>query len=778
MICKICQSESPKFASARILEKYDVDYFQCANCGFVQTEDPFWLEEAYSEPIANSDVGLVYRNTYLSNVTENLIYNLFNHNAKFVDYGAGYGLFVRTMRDKGFNFYWHDKYCENIFAKGFLAEKPENKVYEVVTAFEVFEHLVNPLTEIESILDFSRNILFSTELLPDTNPKPNEWWYYALLEGQHISLYTTKALSIIAEKFKLNLYSNGSSLHLLTQKQISPLIFERLLRYKTQDIKKESLLERDYLKAIGKLDDSDNIYISSDEGGETLSNISVITEFKIVIDGVFFQLYKTGIARVWRSLLQEWAEDSFSKYIVVLDRAGTAPKIPGIKYRTISLYNYNATDADREMLQQVCEEEGADLFISTYYTTPLSTPSVFMAYDMIPEVLGGNFDEPMWQEKHYGIRHASSYISISKNTACDLVKFFPQIPSNLVTVAHCGVANNFSPASLEEVNCFKTKYGISKPYFLLVGAGSGYKNANLFFQAFAKLDSRQGFEIVCTGSGILLSPEFRAFTWGSTVHMLQLSDEELRLAYSGAIALVYPSKYEGFGMPVLEAIASACPVITCPNSSIPEVAGSAALYVNDDDVDGLADALCEVQKPKVRDSLIAAGLEQAKNFSWSKMAKIVSSALIQATLLRLNLKDINLIVFPDWSQLEEFLGLELVELVRAIATHPDKSKMTLLVDSSNISDEDANLVLSSVAMNLLMEEDLDVSDGPEISLIGQLSEIQWSVLMPRLNGRIILDNENKEAIAQIAFPNIPSFQINSFCNKNLVPLESGGWELK
>ena len=479
----------------------------------------------------------------------------------------------------------------------------------------------------------------------------------------------------------------------------------------------------------------------------------------IVIDGVFFQLYGTGIARVWRSLLEEWAVSAFAEHIVVFDRAGTAPKIPGIKYRTVSPYDYASTDEDREMLQQVCDEEGADLFISTYYTTPLSTPSVFMAYDMIPEVLGANFDEPMWQEKHRGIRHASAYISISENTACDLVKFFPQIPSNLVTVAHCGVAKNFSPASLEEVSCFKTKYGISKPYFILVGAGSNYKNANLFFQAFAKLYSKQGFEIICTGSGILLSPEFRACTSGSAVHMLQLTDQELRVAYSGAVALVYPSKYEGFGMPVLEAIACACPVITCQNSSLPEVAGEAALYVNDDDIDGLADALCEVQKPEVRNSLIAAGLEQAKKFSWSKMAKIVSSALIEATLLRLNLKDINLIIFPNWSQIEESLSLELIQVVRDIATHPNKHKMTLLVDTTDISQEDANLALSSIAMNLLMEEDLDVSDGPEISLIGYLSEMQWSALIPRIYGLIVLENENKQAIAHSKVEILPIFQV-------------------
>ncbi|MCC3529438.1 MAG: class I SAM-dependent methyltransferase [Microcoleus sp. PH2017_22_RUC_O_B] len=478
----------------------------------------------------------------------------------------------------------------------------------------------------------------------------------------------------------------------------------------------------------------------------------------ILIDGVFFQLYRTGIARVWNSLLEEWAKDGFCQHIILLDRAGTAPKIVGIRYLTIPAYNYETTDADREMLQQICDREGADLFISTYYTTPLSTPSVFMAYDMIPEVLGANFDEPMWREKHHAIRHASAYISISENTACDLVKFFPQITSNLVTVAHCGVANNFSPASKEEVNCFKTKYGISKPYFILVGAGSNYKNAPLFFQAFAKLYTRQGFEIICTGSGLLLNSELRACTSGSVVHTLQLSDEELTVAYSGATALVYPSKYEGFGMPVLEAIACACPVITCPNSSLPEVAGAAALYVNDDDIDGLADALCEVQKPTVRNSLITAGLEQAKKFAWSKMSKTVSSALIEATLLHLNLKDINLIIFPDWSQIEESLGLELVQVVRDIASHPDTSKMALLVDTSQISDEDADLALSSIVMNLLMEEDLDVSDEPEIIAIAHLSEIQWEALVPRLHARIVLEKENKDAIAHFKVEILPTLQ--------------------
>lgn len=486
---------------------------------------------------------------------------------------------------------------------------------------------------------------------------------------------------------------------------------------------------------------------------------------KFIVDGVFFQLYKTGIARVWKSLLEEWADNGFAKHIVVLDRAGTAPAITGIRYCPVPPYDYDRTDADREMLQQVCDEEGADLFISTYYTTPLSTPSVFLAHDMIPELVGADLNHLMWREKHYGIQHAVAYIAVSENTARDLVKFFPDISLESVTVAQNGINHKiFAPASSEDINRFRTKYGISKPYFILVGAGGGYKNTILFFKAFAQLYSRQGFEIVCTGSGSLLETEFRNYTWGSVVHMLQLSDEELSTAYSGAVALVYPSQYEGFGLPVLEAIACGCPVITCPNASIPEVAGEAVLYVNDEDVDGLANALCDVQKPNIRNSLIAAGLEQAKKFSWSKMAKTVSSTLIDATLLPLNLKDINLIIFPDWSQSEESLGFELEQVIRAIATHPDSSQMTLLVDTKNTNEEEAALILSSVSMNLLMQEDLDVSEGPEISLIGQLGEIQWDTLLPRIQARIVLENENQHAIAQAKAETIPSCELDKYCS--------------
>jgi glycosyltransferase involved in cell wall biosynthesis/SAM-dependent methyltransferase len=253
MKCKVCESDSNHLAQGKVMGKYDVDYFQCSNCGFVQTEEPYWLDEAYSQPIASSDVGLAFRNLSFSKITQNLLFNFFNHQAIFLDYGGGYGLFVRLMRDAGFDFYWLDKFCQNIFAQGFEIDAATNNQFELVTAFEVFEHLVHPIYELEELLKKSRNILLSTELLPESNPKPNEWWYYVLHEGQHVSLYTAKSLSILAAKFNLNFYSNGSSLHLLTEKQLPEDLFEQLAKGELAAVNKASLLQNDFLKAVSKI---------------------------------------------------------------------------------------------------------------------------------------------------------------------------------------------------------------------------------------------------------------------------------------------------------------------------------------------------------------------------------------------------------------------------------------------------------------------------------------------------------------------------------------------
>jgi hypothetical protein len=260
MHCKICQAVAVPRARARIIAKYEIQYFQCSNCSFVQTEDPYWLDEAYVSAISDIDIGVVSRSITFSSLTRNLILAFFDSNAAFIDYGGGPGVFVRMMRDRGFNFFLFDKYCENMFARGFEADISGNTKYEMMTAFEVFEHLNSPMSDIQEMLCCSRNILFSTLLLPAHNPAPGDWWYYALDHGQHISIYTYKALSIVAKKFGLHLYSNGSSLHLFTEKYIPPFLFNLIFRkkvsaalnffYAKRQLKK-SLLEEDFFHGSG-----------------------------------------------------------------------------------------------------------------------------------------------------------------------------------------------------------------------------------------------------------------------------------------------------------------------------------------------------------------------------------------------------------------------------------------------------------------------------------------------------------------------------------------------
>lgn len=257
MECNICSHSAVPFADAKILDRHDICYYQCSYCGFVQTESPYWLEEAYSDVINDSDIGLVGRNLQLAKLTYSVIITIFGNNGKFIDYGGGYGLFVRLMRDKGMRFNRYDPLCKNLFANPFDADLSEKRQYVLATAFEVFEHLTNPLDEIQKMLQFAPSILFSTLLLPSKQPKPQEWWYYGLDHGQHVSIYSRKSLEIIGESFGLRLYSNNHSFHLLTNKPISPLLFRLAISNKVSSVlnklvRHQSLLPEDYFLITGR----------------------------------------------------------------------------------------------------------------------------------------------------------------------------------------------------------------------------------------------------------------------------------------------------------------------------------------------------------------------------------------------------------------------------------------------------------------------------------------------------------------------------------------------
>jgi len=229
--CKICNSESNKIFTRKILNKYDINYFQCSKCGFIQTDEPYWLEEAYQHVFNIEDTGIVRRNILFAKRTAGIIFFLFDKNASFVDYGGGTGLFVRLMRDYGFDFYWNDPYSQNIFSRGFEYDPEKILDVELVTAFECFEHFTEPIKEIERLLSISHSILFSTVPFETGTPNPDTWEYYSFSTGQHISFFSLSSLNYIAQKYHLYLCTNKKSFHLFTQKPISNYLFNFLLKF-------------------------------------------------------------------------------------------------------------------------------------------------------------------------------------------------------------------------------------------------------------------------------------------------------------------------------------------------------------------------------------------------------------------------------------------------------------------------------------------------------------------------------------------------------------------
>lgn len=226
MKCKICNHNTNSIFKTKVLNKYDVEYFKCSQCSFIQTENPYWLDESYSSAITQLDIGLIDRNYELSKKTSLIIDIFFNKRSNFIDFAGGYGMFVRLMRDKGFNFYRQDKYCKNIFAQHFDIIDTTIQRFELATAFEVFEHLADPMQEIDEILSYADSILFSTVLQPSENVGPNNWWYVSPEIGQHIALYHYDSIKKIAQIKGLHLYSDGKYLHLLTKKKMNATLFK------------------------------------------------------------------------------------------------------------------------------------------------------------------------------------------------------------------------------------------------------------------------------------------------------------------------------------------------------------------------------------------------------------------------------------------------------------------------------------------------------------------------------------------------------------------------
>lgn len=259
MRCKICENVSKKKFEGIVLQKYQVSYFQCINCGFIQTEHPFWLKEAYEKPITDLDIGIISRNLKIKDSVEPLLYKLKGDaDGPYLDVGGGYGIFVRLMRDAGFNFFLYDPHCANLFAKGFSKSEEDlsKERFQAITFFEVLEHVENPISFFKNYKDLSDTFIFSTELMPASEFRSvNDWWYFAPETGQHISFFSSQSLQILAKKMELSYSTDGYFLHCFSsgnnlrnpfKKGIAKRLLSKVEKVLISEPRKKSLLQSDY----------------------------------------------------------------------------------------------------------------------------------------------------------------------------------------------------------------------------------------------------------------------------------------------------------------------------------------------------------------------------------------------------------------------------------------------------------------------------------------------------------------------------------------------------
>lgn len=266
-----------------------------------------------------------------------------------------------------------------------------------------------------------------------------------------------------------------------------------------------------------------------------------------------------------------------------------------------------------------------DIIHETYYSSLPTLKSnalrVTTVYDMIHELFADQFSprDNTTQCKKSTFDRVDHIISISHSTKSDLIELFG-VDEKKVTVVHLGVdLSDFKNAPL-----FLSEF--ERPFLLYVGGRSGYKNFSGLLKAIASSSKlKSELDVIAFGGGVFNSEEKQLITKlglkEGQVRQVGGSDEVLAALYHQAVAFIYPSLYEGFGLPPLEAMAAGCPVVSSNTSSMPEVIGDAGIFFDPNNIESIQVAVENVvYSEQLKSDIIALGYKNIENFSWQKCA--------------------------------------------------------------------------------------------------------------------------------------------------------------
>ena len=254
-----------------------------------------------------------------------------------------------------------------------------------------------------------------------------------------------------------------------------------------------------------------------------------------------------------------------------------------------------------------------------YLNNCYNNKMIVTIHDMIHELFWK--DDSIYKKeienKKRSIFESTAIIAISENTKKDIIKIYPEVDENKIRVIYHGTNHLPKPSKLKDT--------LPDKYILYVGARGEYKGARFFLENVADVLTKKNIMAIFVGGGTFSQEELklhRHLNIENFVKQLQVTDAELAYLYKNAICFVYPSEYEGFGFPILEAFDNECPVICTNSSSLPEVGGNAAIYFDKNDGNGLKNAVINlIENEHLRQDCIIKGKERIKFFSWEKCAK-------------------------------------------------------------------------------------------------------------------------------------------------------------